>query len=60
MKYHMISFLIIYVGSLKVCNVSYILPYRQQNDTLHQKETISCIAFHSCLSIKCSQMGFKI
>ena len=63
MKYNMtykIRYSVIYVASLKVCNVRYIFPYKQQNDTLHQKETILCIAFHACLSIKCSHMGFKI
>ena len=38
-KYHMtynIRYLAMYVVSLKVYNVRYILPYKQQNDTLHQ------------------------
>ena len=45
-----ITYLAIYVVTLKDCNVHYILPYKQQKVTLHQ-ETMLCIAFHSCLSI---------
>ena len=55
-----IRYLVIYVTRHKVCNVRYILPDKQQNYTLHQNETILCIAFHSCLSIRCSPTGFKI
>ena len=30
-------YLAVYVASLKVCNVCYIFPYKQQNATVHQK-----------------------
>ena len=40
-----VRYLVIYVASLKVCNVRFILPYKQQNDNLHQEETILCIVF---------------
>ena len=38
-KYHIykIRYLAVYVASLKVCNVCYIFPYKQQNATLLQK-----------------------
>ena len=42
-KYHMtykIRYLAIYIGSLEVCNVRYILSYNlQKYETLHQKRS---------------------
>ena len=32
-----IRYLAVYIASLKVSNVRYIFPYKQQNATLHQK-----------------------
>ena len=33
-----IRYSLVYIASLKVCNVCYIFPYKQQNANLHQKQ----------------------
>ena len=52
MKYHMtyyIRYLAIYIGSLKICNVRYILSYKHQSIKLYTKNTVKYSFLLSCI-----------
>ena len=57
-----IRYLAIYIGSLKVCNVHYILSYKQYNMELYTKNAVKYSFLQSCIDrmlnyeLKCQQM----
>ena len=51
-KYHMaynIRYLAIYIGSLKVCNIRYILSYKLQNMKLYTRNAVKYSFLLSCI-----------
>ena len=50
--YHMtynIRYLVIYMGTLKVCNVRYILSYKHQNMELYTRNAVKYSVLLSCI-----------
>ena len=53
-----IRYLAIYIGSLKVCNVRYILSYKHQNMELYTRKTLKYSFLLSCID-RMLNSGFK-